>query len=274
MPGGLGSVLRGGLEKSDVQWAIRILEVLTFRVGSVLQWVKAPDSPAVRSNRLAVRFCGVVYRDRGISHPICGGEYRGRGGSGRYLDAGGRANNRGRASERVVRNLECFLQSADARLRVLRGALEAWCTDHTRTCTNTAILHRVLTETLLDLDGQACICQDFRVGPWTEDVTTAAAAAHHGHEVTDANSVPTLCFGIWHRPAEVSEAVVFACAGGICKLDPRMRATLEGDRASLAPSPTETASSPRTDARALRQRTPPVPGGSQSRQCRMLISFK
>jgi hypothetical protein len=267
MPDGLGPVLRGGLEKSDVERAIRILEVLTFRVESVLRWAKAPDSThADRGNRLVVRFCGVVYRDRDISHPICGGEYRGRGGSGRYLDVGGRVEHRVRASERVVRNLGCFLQSVDARLRVLRGAVVAWCTDHTLTCTDTAVLHRVLTETLLDLDGQACICQDFRVVPWTEDVTTAAAAAHNGNEVTDETSVPTFCFGTWPRPAEVSEAVVFACAGGICKLDPRMRATLEGDRASLAPSPTETASSPCTDARALRQRTPPVSGGAQSRQ--------
>jgi hypothetical protein len=226
MPDGLGPVLRGGLEKSDVERAIRILEVLTDRVESVLRWVKAPDStPADRGNRLVVRFCGVVYRNR---DPICGREYRGRGGSGRYLDVGGRANHRVRASERVVRNLGCFLQSVDARLRVLRGAVVAWCTDHTLTCTNTAILHRVLTKTLLDLDGQACICQDFRDVPWTEDVTTAAAAAHHCNEVTDATTVPTCCFGTWSRPAEVSETVVFACAGGICKLDPRMRATLEG----------------------------------------------
>ena len=90
-----------------MEQAIRILEVLTFRVGSVLQWVKAPDSPAVRSNRLSVRFCGVVYRDIGISRPICGGEYRGRGGSGRYLDVGGRVEHRVRVSERVVRNLGC-----------------------------------------------------------------------------------------------------------------------------------------------------------------------
>ncbi len=46
-----------------------------------------------------------------------------------------------------------------------------------------------------------------------------------------------------------------------------MRATLEGDRASLAQSPTETESSLCTNTRALRQRTPTVPGGSQSRQC-------
>jgi hypothetical protein len=271
MPDGLGPVLRGGLEKSDVERAIRILEVLTQRVESVLRWVKAPDStPANRGNRPVLRFCGVVYRDRDISHPICGGEYRGRGGSGQYLDVGGRADHRVRASERVVRNLECYLQSVDTRLGVLRGVVVAWCTDHTLTCTNTAILHRILTETLLDLDGQACSCQDFRVVPWTEDVTTAAAAAHHGNEVTDATCVPTFCFGTWLRPAEVSEAVVFACAGGICKLDPRMWAILEGDRVSLAQSPTETASSPCTDARAVRQRTPPVSGGVQS--CRRLMS--
>ena len=78
MPDGLGPVLRGGLEKSDVERAIRILEVLTFRVGSVLQWVKAPDSTSAnRGNRLVVRFCGVVYRDRDISHSIFGGEYWG-----------------------------------------------------------------------------------------------------------------------------------------------------------------------------------------------------
>ena len=78
MSDGLGPVLRGGLEKSDVERTIRILEVVTQRVESVLRWVKAPDStPANRGNRLVVRFCGVVYRDRDISHPICGGEYRG-----------------------------------------------------------------------------------------------------------------------------------------------------------------------------------------------------
>jgi hypothetical protein len=116
MSDGLGPVLRGGLEKSDVERTIRILEVVTQRVESVLRWVKAPDStPANRGNRLVVRFCGVVYRDRGSSHPICGGEYRGRGGSGRYLDVGGRVNNRVRASERVVRNLGCYLQRVDAR---------------------------------------------------------------------------------------------------------------------------------------------------------------
>ena len=37
MPDGLGPVLRGGLEKSDVERAIKILEVLTFRVGYVLR---------------------------------------------------------------------------------------------------------------------------------------------------------------------------------------------------------------------------------------------
>ena len=267
MSDGLGPVLRGGLEKSYVERVVRILEVVAERVESVLRWVKEPDStPANRGNRRVVRFCGVVYRDRDISHSIFGGEYWGRGGSGRYLDVGGRVNDRVRASERVVRNLERYRQRADARLGVLREAVAAWCTDHTTTGTNTAILPQTLTETLLDLDGQACSCQDFRVAPWTEDATTAAAAAHHGNEVTDATSVSTLCFGTWPRPAEVSEAGVLACAGGICKIDPRMRTTLEGHRASLAPSPTETASSPCTDVRALRQRTPPVPGGSQSRQ--------
>jgi hypothetical protein len=75
MPDGLGQVLRGGLEKSDVDRAIRILEVLTQRVESVLRWVKAPDStPGKLADGLVVRFCGVVYRDGDISHPICGGE--------------------------------------------------------------------------------------------------------------------------------------------------------------------------------------------------------
>ena len=37
MPDGLGPVLRGGLEKSGVERAIKILEVLTFRVGYVLR---------------------------------------------------------------------------------------------------------------------------------------------------------------------------------------------------------------------------------------------
>ena len=269
MSDGPGPVLRGGLEKSDVERVVRILEVVAERVESVIRWVKAPDSTSAnRGNRLVVRFCGVVYRDRDISHSIFGGEYWGRGGSGRYLDVGGRANDRVRASERVVRNLECYLQRTNDRLGVLRESVAAWCTDHTTTGTNTSILQRTLTETLLDFDGQACSCQDFRVAPWTEDATTAAAAARHGNEVTGATSVSTSCFGTWPCPAEVSEVVVFACAGGICKLDPRMRTTLEGHRASLAPSPTETASSPCTDARALRQRTSPVPGGSQSRQCR------
>ena len=95
---------------------------------------------------------------------------------------------------------------------VLREVVAAWCTDHTTTDTNTAILQRVLTETLLDFDGQSCSCQDFLAVPWTEDVTTASAAAHHGNEATDATSVSTFCFGTWPRPSEVSEAVVFACA--------------------------------------------------------------
>ncbi len=210
---GLGQVLCGGLEKSDVDRTIRTLEAVAERVESVLWWVKASDStPANHGNRLVVRFCGVVYRDRDISHPIFGGEYWGRGGSSRYLDVGGRSEVRVRASDRVVRNLECYLQRADARLGVLREVVAAWCTDHTTTDTNTAILQRVLTETLLDFDGQSCSCQDFLVAPWTEDATTAVAAAHHGNEVTDATSVSTFCFGTWPRPSEVSEAVVFACA--------------------------------------------------------------
>jgi len=266
MSDGLGPVLRGGLEKSDVERTIRILEVVTQRVESVLRWVKAPDStPANRGNRLVVRFCGVVYRDRDISHPICGGEYRGRGGSGRYLDVGGRVNDRV-----VPRSGLCATLGVICRgwmlVGVLREVVAAWCTDHTPTVTNTEILQRVLTETLLDLDGQACSCQDVRVAPLTEDVTTAAAAAHHGNEVTDATSVPTFCFGTWPRAAEVSETEVFACAGGICKLDPSMRDTLERDRASLAPSTSETALSPCTDARTFHQRTSPVPGGSRSRR--------
>ena len=78
MSDGPGPVLRGGLEKSDVERVVRILEVVAERVESVLRWVKAPDStPANRGNILVVRFRGVVYRDRDISHSIFGGEYWG-----------------------------------------------------------------------------------------------------------------------------------------------------------------------------------------------------
>jgi hypothetical protein len=112
MTDGFGLVVRGGLAKSDVDRAIRILELLKHRVASVLRCLKAPDStPANLVNGLVVRFCGVVYRDGDISHHICGGEYWGRGRSGRYLDVGGRAANRVRASEWVVRNFECYLHS-------------------------------------------------------------------------------------------------------------------------------------------------------------------
>ena len=242
-PDGAPSILRGGLQRSEVDRVYQVLVTVCDRTRSVLEWVQA--SATGTSSRVSgriVQFCGVAYRaPNGESHPIYGGEHWGRGRRGRYLDTGDGPipdqNNRTRNSHRLVRFLQHSLATAEARLEVLGDVLATWDTQCTFTIADTTRLRRVLTETALDMDGLSCLCQRFQIASCIgdDDAGTMRDDDADG-AVTDLTLVQSLCVGTWRRPVAASCVVVFQCVGGICRLHADSRDTLEHDARSLTSS--------------------------------------
>jgi hypothetical protein len=128
-------VLRGGLQRREVDPFYQVMVAVRDSMRAVLRWVQAPvTAPEGRARGRFVHFCGVAYRaPDGVSHPIYGGEHWGRGHSGPYLDTGDgsiRAH-RTRDSNRIVRFLQHRLTTAEAGLEVLGDVFATWDTQCT-----------------------------------------------------------------------------------------------------------------------------------------------
>ena len=239
-PDGVPSILRGGLQRSEVDRVYQVLVGVCDRTRSVLEWVQASATGTTsRVSGRIVQFCGVAYRaPDGVSHPIYGGEHWGRGRRGRYLDTGDGPipdqNNRTRNSNRLVRFLQRRLATAEAQLEVLGDVLAMWDTQCTFTIADTTRLHRVLTETALGMDGSSCSCQRFQIARCIADDEAGTMRDDDADgAVTDLTLVQSPCVGTWCRPVAASCVLVFQCVGGICRLDADSRDTLERDARSL-----------------------------------------
>ena len=239
-PDGVPSILRGGLQRSEVDRVYQVLVGVCDSTRSVLEWVQASATGTTsRVSGRIVQFCGVAYRaPDGVSHPIYGGEHWGRGRRGRYLDTGDGPipdqKNRTRNSNILVCFLQRRLATAEAQLEVLGDVLATWDTQCTFTIADTTRLHRVLTETALGMDGLSCSCQRFQIARCIADDEAGTMRDDDADgAVTDLTLVQSPCVGTWCRPVAASCVLVFQCVGGICRLDADSRDTLERDARSL-----------------------------------------
>ena len=240
-PDGDPLVLRGGLQRSEVDRFFQVLVAVRDSMRSVLRWVQAPvTAPEGRASGRTVQFCGVAYcAPDGVSHQIYGGEHWGRGHTGRYLDTGGGSilGHRTQNSNILVRFLQHHLTTAEAGLEVLGNVFATWDTQCTFTTADTTRLHRVLTQTVLDMDGLPCTCQRFQIVPCVgDDVAGTMRDDDADGAVTDLTLVQSPCAGNWCRPVTAACVVAFRCVGGICRLDADSRVTLERDVMSLMSS--------------------------------------